>query len=558
MPWQCLSRIRGRIASANGEHPDADEQPNIEETQPINEGEYLYRLLMEPRWIERRVQTIDMLDGENWKQRVSIDLNFHTLASVAGFPEWPPKQPVIVPISILRKGLLLDLSVTDNDGHPLPVVASERSAEAWKSILVRSLHEHRQAANSSSNLSPQQIDLLSGDLAALVGPIDAMTLLKIRPENLLQDSYYALREAILRRLAAVHGIDDDARRSAWTAAMEISDFVHLLKCAIECFVALVELPTVNESGSPVSRTILKYSIQESQPFPSNLRGMWAEHAAQRKEKLAGSPFQGGGGISSLQYAIGLGVWHFSNDWKLLLALVVKTAKAILSFLGFRAHAVRLDTSLVGHAAREHVRLLCPPGVCISGPLQYTVSKSHAASDEVRVRTTRGRAMLYTRVREPQFSFSNQPRALVPLRPRLTGFLTPASIALTVSVLLSYLAWQRADFILRERDAVTDSLTTILLLSASLSSLYVARADEHKYRCTMLNWPRTSIALSGVAVGLIAVVMIFYPDAMAFAAESAFWICSLVAVYLFFYWVNAKLGKSTVRSNVNRTVKVNCG
>lgn len=516
---------------------------------------YFYTLLTKPHWIERRVQTIEMIDGESWKQRVSIDIDVEALETVADACGLGIDDDLPVPISVLPKGLLLDFSLTTDDGRPMAAYASERSAQAWRSVLLQSLRE----SGALSAYSSFAIEYLADDLIRIVAPINALEHLSLPREILAEESAHALRRAIRRRLRIDgNGVIATARWTLWEKALEVQEFTSLLKCAIVNFIAISEVSISNCSR----RHILKYSIQESQTFPKSFRDLSATYTAQRQESFAEAETALGFPTARAR-AVRWVAWHTSNDVWFIRALTWKTITWLMSMLGFAAHAVRLDTSLIGQASREHVRLICPPGVCIAGQLRYSTRERAPSAarttdrSTIRSRATRGRAMLYTKVGRPTFDLSYRPSVLALLRPRLTGFLTPAIVALLISTILSFLSWQNAEWITKNRGSILDSLTTLLLLSASLSSLYVARADEHKYRCTMLKVPRTAIAISGVSVGMIAIVEIFL-GAESPVSSVAFWsliVCLTIVGYLILFWLCARIGKSEMEKSANYTVEL---
>lgn len=523
-------------------------------------GEYFYRLIKEPSWVERRVQTIEMVDGENWTQRVSIDVDMGRLQAIAESVGVRDAGHLSVPLSILKKGLMLDFSASDENGRPLAILASERSASIWQSVLLYALWSHGTLRTMQSQFSLQVVASFANDLLRVVGPIDACRRLRISDALLQEKSNYALLLAIRHHLNATTVFRADSPRwKAWEMAFALPDFAGLLKCAVANFVLIAEIPTNDSSNDEDRRRrVFKYSLRESRTFPSPLRGLCSSYFAQARERRAASRYDLAGKMTTMLSFLGGLVWHSTNVWKLVAAVLWKLLQWALSAVAMQAYAVRLDTSLVGHASREHVRLVCPPGVCMAGPLRSSKQSKFSQSDEIRGRVTRGRAMLYTKIAEPSFDPSQLHEVRALMRPRLTGFLTPAIVSLAISLFLSFISWKQASRTILSDHSTLDALTTVLLLSASLSSLYVARADEHKYRCRMLTVPRTGIAASGVAVGFIAVAAIFDQSVgfVEFVAHQSFLFSLGVSVFLFVFWGLAKISKERVERKAEVTVDLN--
>ena len=84
------------------------------------------RLLAQPAaWVHRRVETITFLDDIRIRRHMSVDFTLPTLGLPIDY----------VPLSLVRKGLLKDLDVVDEDGRALPVLTLGQSAEVAAHIL---------------------------------------------------------------------------------------------------------------------------------------------------------------------------------------------------------------------------------------------------------------------------------------------------------------------------------------------------------------------------------------------------------------------------------------
>jgi hypothetical protein len=84
------------------------------------------RLLAQPAaWVHRRVETITFLDDIRIRRHMSVDFTLPTLGLAIEY----------VPLSLVRKGLLKDLDVVDEEGRALPVLTLGQSAEVAAYIL---------------------------------------------------------------------------------------------------------------------------------------------------------------------------------------------------------------------------------------------------------------------------------------------------------------------------------------------------------------------------------------------------------------------------------------
>lgn len=93
---------------------------------------YTIRLaLTYPNWVNRRVERFDFVDARTVRRQMSVDFALpHDEELEAG-------QQVLVPVMMLRRGVLRRLDVTDGDGCSLNVVESEQGRE----VAIRGLME---------------------------------------------------------------------------------------------------------------------------------------------------------------------------------------------------------------------------------------------------------------------------------------------------------------------------------------------------------------------------------------------------------------------------------
>lgn len=99
-------------------------------------GQYLLSLLSDPSWVHRRVETVELVSRVAAQRRVSLDVDVGELvrrAEIAGFQE--PKR-VYFPLTLLRKVLLPDLDVRDDEDRAISVVTSDRDSHAAHAVLL--------------------------------------------------------------------------------------------------------------------------------------------------------------------------------------------------------------------------------------------------------------------------------------------------------------------------------------------------------------------------------------------------------------------------------------
>ncbi len=113
----------------------------------MTRGERVVRLLADPTWIHRRVETLQLsVDGET-RRRVSFDFTLPKdrsllqVTSVGVHGLELSQERVILPLCFMRKGTLVDLDVTDDSGRSLPVVSLGANGELVKEGVLWLLGE---------------------------------------------------------------------------------------------------------------------------------------------------------------------------------------------------------------------------------------------------------------------------------------------------------------------------------------------------------------------------------------------------------------------------------
>lgn len=124
-------------------------------------------LVAEPKsWINRRVETIELLSHEETRRRTSIDFTL-TAQQQEGLTT---PEGVLVPISVLTKEARRNFDLRDEANSAIPVLGRESNGEL---AHVAVMHAAVKAING--NVSSKAFELLSADLGQLVlaAPVNA-------------------------------------------------------------------------------------------------------------------------------------------------------------------------------------------------------------------------------------------------------------------------------------------------------------------------------------------------------------------------------------------------
>ncbi len=90
-------------------------------------------LIADPKsWINRRVETVEMLAQEETRRRVSVDFTL----SAAQREALMTRHGVVVPISVLNKGALRNFDLRDHQPHAIPVLNRADNAELGLTALL--------------------------------------------------------------------------------------------------------------------------------------------------------------------------------------------------------------------------------------------------------------------------------------------------------------------------------------------------------------------------------------------------------------------------------------
>lgn len=133
----------------------------------VDVGTACTRLIADPKsWINRRVETIEMLTHEETRRRVSVDftLSRDQIASLR------LDEGVVVPLSLLTKEPRRNFDLKDESGRSLPVLGKEHNGEL---ALIALLHAALEAL--PKDISAEVFEQVAADLRRVVfdAPEDA-------------------------------------------------------------------------------------------------------------------------------------------------------------------------------------------------------------------------------------------------------------------------------------------------------------------------------------------------------------------------------------------------
>lgn len=199
----------------------------------IEAGVACVELIGDPKsWINRRVETVEMLTQEETRRRVSIDFTLSQEQRDA----LTTRHGVVVPISVLRKQPLRNFDLRDEQPVSLPILNRADNSELGLTALLSAA-----------------LDVLSD------APADEAVVQELTAE--LQEIVFADEPAALDALSSFVGaaeIGDPVRAPIWTDPTCRT----LLRTLASDYVLFAALPT----GTGADRRILKYSYGEDVSF----------------------------------------------------------------------------------------------------------------------------------------------------------------------------------------------------------------------------------------------------------------------------------------------------
>jgi len=130
------------------------------DTDFIEAGFACATLIADPRsWINRRVETVEMLAQEETRRRVSVDFTLSAEQREALMT----RHGQVVPISVLNKGALRNFDLRDEQPHALPVLNRADNAELGLTALLSAALDAIPEPHSA-----ELVDALTADLRQIV------------------------------------------------------------------------------------------------------------------------------------------------------------------------------------------------------------------------------------------------------------------------------------------------------------------------------------------------------------------------------------------------------
>lgn len=97
---------------------------------------YLISLITDRSWIDRRIETVKLLDEGRYERRVTLDISQTELRRRANEIGIAQSNILPVPFAFLEKTLLLDIDLCDGDQQRLPVLTSDQDSFAAQLLLM--------------------------------------------------------------------------------------------------------------------------------------------------------------------------------------------------------------------------------------------------------------------------------------------------------------------------------------------------------------------------------------------------------------------------------------
>jgi hypothetical protein len=208
----------------------------------------VYQLLLDfPSWVHRRTERIEVISDDRVVRHVTVDFTAPDIRF------WKQKRETLVPLSLLRKGLLVGFDLTDESGRALPMLTrSDNSRLSLAMLLAHAGIVVERELLGLQDLSPSVrtdlADVVEADLQAAVAAVS-------RFERFTSLQHYCIWR------------DEDALRP-------------LISALSENFVMYVLL-----DAEPGERRIIKFSYEDDLPQ----REEGAPSGAVRRQRLVLPP-----------------------------------------------------------------------------------------------------------------------------------------------------------------------------------------------------------------------------------------------------------------------------
>jgi len=140
-----------------------NDETNLHALPPLDAGVACTDLLVEPgSWINRRVETIEMLSYEETRRRVSVDF---TLANEQ-LDRLHIADGVVAPISLLTKEPRRNFDLRDESGRSIPVLGKHQNGELARIALVNASLEA--LGEIPDDVPSEMLEFIAADLREVV------------------------------------------------------------------------------------------------------------------------------------------------------------------------------------------------------------------------------------------------------------------------------------------------------------------------------------------------------------------------------------------------------
>jgi hypothetical protein len=102
-------------------------------------GQATLAFIKDITWLDRRVETVRFVDSNTLERHVTLDINCDRVREIVTKAGWEPDKEIPLPLTLLSKGLLLDVDVRSADGAALPISTSDIDARAAQAALLACL-----------------------------------------------------------------------------------------------------------------------------------------------------------------------------------------------------------------------------------------------------------------------------------------------------------------------------------------------------------------------------------------------------------------------------------
>lgn len=255
-------RLRARPAAPIEDEEGVEARDEVETEEAVPEpigteqyvrGLFMYNLLVFPEWVNRRVETFELL-GAGWARR-RVSLDFQLPDELLGLKL--EEELDAVPVTLMYKEPLLAFDIWDEEGRPLPLASAARGLALGQAMLL---------AVAEELLDKVPTAAVGADLRMIAGgdPVLARSHLG-RMKFAATEEFPALLASVAEHLGA-------SEKEAWNERRELMEdviFVGLLNDLAENYLLLVD-----EKPSATRRRIFKFVYEHAVSSGEATAGRW--------------------------------------------------------------------------------------------------------------------------------------------------------------------------------------------------------------------------------------------------------------------------------------------